>query len=123
MGAYRSGDPYLAFAKQCGAVPPEATKHTHKSARDVFKAVVLGVSYGMQGDALAPRLNLLPLEARELLRKHRETYPSYWKWAQNVVDSAMLGIDATTVFGWKLQTGTSANPRSNSQLPDASQWR
>ena len=26
MEAYRSGDPYLAFAKQAGAAPPEATK-------------------------------------------------------------------------------------------------
>ena len=31
MEAYRSGDPYLAFAKQAGAAPPEATKATHKA--------------------------------------------------------------------------------------------
>jgi hypothetical protein len=38
MVAYASGDPYLAFAKQAGAVPPDATKHSHKAARDQFKA-------------------------------------------------------------------------------------
>jgi len=37
MEAYRSGDPYLAFATQAGAVPPGATKQTHKSEREQFK--------------------------------------------------------------------------------------
>jgi DNA polymerase I len=47
LEAYRSGDPYLAFAKQAGAVPADATKATHKAARDQFKACVLAVQYGM----------------------------------------------------------------------------
>jgi len=47
IAAYQSGDPYLAFAKQIGAVSAEATKATHKAVRDQFKAVVLGVNYGM----------------------------------------------------------------------------
>jgi hypothetical protein len=34
MEAYNSGDPYLAFAKQAGAAPPNATKATHKAIRD-----------------------------------------------------------------------------------------
>jgi len=33
MDAYRSGDPYLAFAKQAGATPADATKATHKAIR------------------------------------------------------------------------------------------
>jgi len=28
--AYRSGDPYLAFGKQAGAIPPNATKQSHR---------------------------------------------------------------------------------------------
>ena len=46
MDAYRSGDPYLAFAKQAGAVPRDATKVTHKAARDQFKACVLAYNTG-----------------------------------------------------------------------------
>ncbi len=45
--AYLSGDPYLAFAKQAGAVPEDATKKSHKAERDRFKACVLAVQYGM----------------------------------------------------------------------------
>src|SRR5262249_62421911 len=35
--AYRSGDPYLAFAKQAGAVPRDASKETHGPTRELFK--------------------------------------------------------------------------------------
>jgi hypothetical protein len=45
MDAYRSGDPYLAFAKQAGAAPPEATKATHKAVREQFKQCVLAVTH------------------------------------------------------------------------------
>ena len=39
--AYLSGDPYLAFAKQAGAVPPDATKESHKEERERFKVCAL----------------------------------------------------------------------------------
>jgi hypothetical protein len=53
MDAYRSGDPYLAFAKQAGAAPPDATKVTHKAVREQFKQCVLAVQYGMGGRRLS----------------------------------------------------------------------
>jgi DNA polymerase I-like protein with 3'-5' exonuclease and polymerase domains len=102
MEAYTSGDPYLTFAKQCGAVPEDATKETHKRERDVFKTVTLGTNYGMEAYSLAGRLGISGLEARELLQKHRETYPRFWKWSQNVVDAALCRLDIKTVFGWHL---------------------
>jgi DNA polymerase I-like protein with 3'-5' exonuclease and polymerase domains len=43
--------------------------------------VVLGVGYGMEAESLAGRTGVSPLEARELLRKHRETYPRFWDWS------------------------------------------
>ena len=46
--AYRSGDPYLAFAKQAHAVPADATKATHGPQRELFKQCVLAVQYGME---------------------------------------------------------------------------
>jgi hypothetical protein len=44
--AYQSGDPYLAFAKQAGAVPADATKESHGAVRELFKTCGLGVQYG-----------------------------------------------------------------------------
>lgn len=115
--AYYSGDPYLAFAKQAGGVPADATKHSHKRERDVYKAVVLGVGYGMEATALAGRIGVSELEARELLRKHRETYPQFWDWSQGIVDAACLTLRTRTVFGWQVQVGPDVNPRSLKNFP------
>jgi DNA polymerase I len=117
MDAYLTGDPYLAFAKQSGAVPQDGTKISHKRERDMFKTVVLGVGYGMEAEALATRLAISPLEARELLRKHHETYPQFWRWSQNYLDGAMYRLSARTLFGWHLCTKADANPRSIRNFP------
>ena len=41
LEAYESGDPYLTFAKQAGAVPTDGTKESHPQEREQFKACVL----------------------------------------------------------------------------------
>jgi len=56
MDAYSSGDPYLAFAKQAGAVPLTATKKSHPAERSLFKACVLATQYGMGAKSLALRI-------------------------------------------------------------------
>jgi len=76
--AYQSGDPYLAFAKQAGAVPENATKETHGPTRELFKQCVLAVQYGMEAESLAARIGQPPVVARDLLRVHRETYRNFW---------------------------------------------
>lgn len=115
--AYTSGDPYLAFAKQSGAIPADATKQSHKQERDVFKMVVLGVGYGMEAESLAARIGISSVEARARLRLHRETYPRFWEWSQNAVDRAVLSGRAQTVFGWNIQVGPDVNPRSLGNFP------
>jgi DNA polymerase I len=117
MEAYRSGDPYLAFAKQAGSAPPEATKASHKAIRDQFKSTVLAVQYGMGADALAQRLGQPPIRARELLRLHRETYRVFWTWSERAVDYAMLTGSLYTVFGWRVQVPPEANTRSLGNFP------
>lgn len=122
MAAYRSGDPYLEFARQAGAVPVDATKQSHKSTRDMFKTVVLGVGYGMEAETLAGRLGISTIESRALLQKHRETYPQFCRWSQNSVDTAMSGTPLNTVFGWRYTVGphlrrAEANPRTVRNFP------
>jgi DNA polymerase-1 len=111
MEAYLSGDPYLAFAKQAGAVPEDATKESHKTQREQFKACVLAVQYGMGAESLAQRIGQPVICARELLRLHRETYRVFWRWSDAAVDHAMLHGKLWTVFGWTVHTGTNPNPR------------
>ena len=117
MEAYLSGDPYLAFAKQAGAAPPEATKATHKAVREQFKACVLAVQYGMGADSLAERIGQPPIRARELLRLHRETYRDFWAWSDRVLDHAMLTGSLNTAFGWRVQVPQEANERSLRNFP------
>ena len=81
QAAYRSGDPYLAFAKQAGAVPADATKATHGPQRELFKQCVLAVQYGMEADASPLRIGQPPIVARDLLRAHRDTYRTFWRWS------------------------------------------
>jgi hypothetical protein len=117
IAAYRSGDPYLAFAKQAGAVPVDATKQSHSAQRELFKACVLAVQYGMGPDALAARIGQPPVVARDLLRAHQETYRTFWKWSDGAVDHAMTRSSIRTVFGWTLHIGNDSNPRSVRNYP------
>jgi hypothetical protein len=61
QAAYRSGDPYLTFAKQAGAAPVDATEKTHPDVRELFKACVLGIPYGMGWYTLATRIGGPPV--------------------------------------------------------------
>jgi hypothetical protein len=117
LAAYASGDPYLAFAKQAGAVPPDATKQSHSAQRDLFKACVLAVQYGMGSDALAARIGQPPVVARGLLRAHQETYRAFWRWSDGAVDHAMSKSSLHTVFGWTVHVGEHSNPRSLRNFP------
>jgi hypothetical protein len=117
QAAYQSGDPYLAFAKQAGAVPPDAGKATHASTRELFKQCVLAVQYGMEAQSLALRIAQPPIVARDLLRAHHDTYRQFWGWSDAAVDQAMLVGVLTTVFGWPVRVGDRSNPRSLRNFP------
>lgn len=117
LEAYRSGDPYLAFAKQARAVPETATKQSHKRERALFKACALGVQYGMGAESLAASIGEQIDFGRQLLRLHKQTYPKFWHWSASAVDHAELLGFLTTVFDWRLHVGADANPRSLANFP------
>ena len=115
--AYLTGDPYLAFAVQAGAVPMGATKKTHETEREQFKACVLAVQYGMGEASLAVRIGQPVSRARYLLDLHRRTYKQFWKWSDSAVDQAVLGGRLWTSFGWQIQTQSEINDRSLRNFP------
>ena len=117
MLSYASGDPYLAFARQAGAVPLEATKRSHPHVREQFKVCALAVQYGMGESALARALDQPGSKARELLRLHRQTYPRFWEWVENVVNHALLGCELQSAFGWRLCASRDPNPRTFANFP------
>jgi len=117
IDAYESGDPYLAFAKQAGAVPAEATKMSHSTVREQFKSCVLAVQYGMGSETFARRIGQTPAHAAQLLELHHRTYPVFWRWIDGVLSYALLMNRIHSVFGWVLQLDAHLNPRTLQNYP------
>jgi hypothetical protein len=117
QAAYTSGDPYIAFGKQIGALPADATKHSHEAERQLFKQCILGVQYMMEEQTLALRIGRSVLEARDLLRAHREMYRTFWRWSEAALNVAMLTGELTTAFGWHIRISDKSNPRSLRNFP------
>lgn len=117
MEAYRSGDPYLSFAIQAGAVPQGASKQSHKAEREQFKACVLAVQYGMGEISLAQRINQPVARARQLLSLHRQTYRTFWAWSDATQDEAILNGKLWTTFGWEIRVKGQVNARSLRNFP------
>ncbi len=109
--AYKSGDPYITFAKQSGAVPDDATPQSHPRERAQFKTCALGTLYGLGSEGMAQNLNQPVETGRQLLRHHRNCYPDFWKWSHDTVATAILLREMRTVMGWKMKVP----PRINAQ--------
>ena len=105
LAAYSSGDPYLEFAKQAGAAPEDATKQTHSTVREQFKACALAVQYGMGSKSLGERIGQPQIFAKQLLDIHRATFKRFWSWSDAAVDHGMLLNRLHTVFGWIIRPG------------------
>ncbi len=115
--AYNSNDPYLTFAKQCGAVPADATKQSHPDERELYKSCVLAVQYGMGKQSLARNINKTEANAQLLLDQHRRTYKKFWEWSNAIVDFALINGYLQTALGWKIQVTEPINERSLRNFP------
>jgi DNA polymerase I-like protein with 3'-5' exonuclease and polymerase domains len=109
--AYKSGDPYITFAKQSGAVPDDATPQSHPRERAQFKTCALGTLYGLGSEGMAQKLNQPVETGRQLLRHHQNCYHDFWKWSHDTVATAILRQEMQTVMGWKMKVP----PRINAQ--------
>ena len=89
--SYKSGDPYLAFAILCGAIPSSGTKESHPKERQLYKSVVLGLSYGMRAASLSHHISasightVSEKEANKYIQQHEKVYKNYWKWREQVL--------------------------------------
>jgi DNA polymerase I len=117
LDSVTSGDPYLDFARRAGLAPAGATKATHGAVRDLCKTCLLGANYGMQAQSLSYRAGVSEIEAREILRRLAAAYPTYTTWAQQVIDTGVLGGRLSTVFGWALHVGTQTRSTTLRNFP------
>lgn len=117
LEAYASGDPYLAFAIQAGAAPPDATKTSHVEVRSQYKMCVLGTQYGLGAAGLGARLGLGACWGEHLLKMHRKTYPQFWSWSDQVEACGLLRGELQAPFGWRCSFNSKPNPRSIRNWP------
>lgn len=120
MDAYRNGDVYHALARVCGLTDdPDAKrwKSQRPMQRQQMKALQLGINYGMSVPSLARGLDRHPLIASGIIERHRQTYPRFWQWRDDLVQTAMLNRRMETVFGWPLRISSSPNKRTLYNFP------
>ena len=107
----------VAFAKQCGAAPPNATEDTHPHVRALFKQCVLAVQYCMGPDLFAKRIGSSVDRARELLRLHHETFHTFWMWSDAAVNHASLHCEIQNTFGWRMEVNALTSERTLRNFP------
>lgn len=115
--AYLSGDPYLTFAKQAGAVPEDATKQSHPYERELYKECVLALQYRMGYKSLAERIDQPTVKARQLIQVHKETYKNYWSWVEGAHHYSQIEGRLYTVFGWQVRVKDETNSRMLMNFP------
>jgi DNA polymerase I-like protein with 3'-5' exonuclease and polymerase domains len=120
MDAYRTGDIYHALAFMLGFThdpDPANWKKTNPGMRNRMKALQLAISYGMGVPSLARGLDRHPLIASEIIERHRRSYPRFWQWRADKVQTAMLARRMESVFGWPLHITASPNQRTLYNFP------
>jgi DNA polymerase I len=133
LEVYNSSDAYIALAIMAGAVPPDATKESHPSIRDNFKAVQLGIGYGKGVKSLAMDIwenNRNPItgeenmsreealaKAQEIYSWHKRYFSVYWGWIkQNALDAKINGYVAS-VDNWILYCDRDTKPTQIQNFP------
>ncbi len=119
IAAYSGGDVYHALALVCGFTSdpdPKRWKDQNPAARQRMKTLQLAINYGMGVPSLAKGLDRHPLVASAVIERHQQTYPRFWQWRADLIDSAMLSRRMETVFGWPLYLSSSPNKRTLSNF-------
>lgn len=112
LDAYASGDPYAAFGRMAGIIPPNGTKATHPAERARCKSCLLGTNYGMQARSLAIRIGSTEAAAEQLLAQHRRAFPKFWEWRKRAVLRMQLHGHLQTAFGWVQHAHAGLSDRS-----------
>src|SRR5262249_1163249 len=72
---------------------------------------------GMGARSLGCQLRLSQSDAHDLLRLHKTTYPTYWKWSKQTAQMAVKDGFLATGAGWTINAGPQPNKRSLSNFP------
>lgn len=126
------GDVYIALAKMAKAVPQDATKDSHPTMRQTFKAIQLGLGYGKGLKSLATDVYecnkssdghylMSQSEAYELASDiyqwHKSTFHVYWEWIDDVITIARSDGYFRSLDGWTYFVNTAVRDTQLINLP------
>ena len=119
MAAVEQTDPYIQIAKMNNAVPKDATKASHKEQRNLYKTTFLAALYGQGAINMSKRMNLIIDYGQDLFVKIKNLFPTYFAWAKEMFDKAIIDGYAETKFGWRyyFKPGELYNPRTFYNFP------
>ena len=119
IAAVEQTDPYIQIAKMNNAVPKDATKASHKEQRNLYKTTTLAALYGQGAINMSKRMNLIIDYGQDLFVKIKNTFPTYFAWAKEMFDKAIIDGYTETKFGWRyyFKPGELYNPRTFYNFP------
>lgn len=83
-----------------------------------MKALQTGVSYGMGVHSLARGLDRHPLIGSEVIIRHQQRYPVFWRWRAKMLQRAMLQRSIMSEYdGWPLWISHTPNKRTLFNFP------
>jgi hypothetical protein len=106
--AYLSGDVYLYFAKLAGFVPWEGVRENYKKERNIFKQVVLSISYQQTALGLSKKLTevmgeeFTEAEAQEFIAKFYEAFVDFKYHQDYTLEEYRINRKAKLPCGWWL---------------------
>jgi DNA polymerase-1 len=103
--AYETGDIYHAFGLAAGVVKESDPETWRRSPggelqRQMLKAAVLAINYGMGAEALALKVGITVHEALALLATHHRVYHRFWTWRAQYIDTTLIRGEMRTIMGW-----------------------
>ena len=100
--AYQSGDPYIHTAKLFGYLDPGAVRNAEtEDIRNTFKVLELANTYGQGPIAVAEKLHCSITKAKKLQLKYRETFKTYFKWLDGIIEEGLYSKRLQTNRGWQ----------------------
>ena len=115
LAAYRTGDVYYGFARDCKLTADPDRAHWKKHNQDQrqqMKQLVLGINYGRGTQSIANTLGVHVQTAVAILDRHQQAYPRFYEWRESAADAAIVNRFITTKYGWTMWLGPDVNRRT-----------
>jgi DNA polymerase I len=99
---YKTGDVYMAWGWHVGIIPPHGTRDAYERERDLLKAAILGMAYGMGLRTLAQYLGVSGTTASRLMQSFKERYAAMARFGEHTILNGVRNGGLRTRLDWRL---------------------